>query len=300
MTVTLGDGQLFGRFAMPSKKSGSRGQLRARMETCSADVDKFVAHIGKLVDHERESCKITAAFVADLEQMVGSEPFVGLANAMQCIVDGLGELARVREQVMCVRLDQIVRDAAPSKAAKGKSAPPPETAPPEATSAPDATATAASAPQCGLRTYVKEQCIDPVVELLKHRDDGAGGDEKEDEEGAPQKGDKALSVPLPGPPIDPAAGGAFPPPKPSEDGSNEKPSALQGRSTRSRFDQEVELCEIYRVRAMKRAFEELVRGQVWCYCRALEALAPAVHALGEVDLEMARECLREDMARWAA
>ena len=51
---------------------------------------------------------------------------------------------------------------------------------------------------------------------------------------------------------------------------------------------------------MKRAFEELVRGQVWCYCRALEALAPAVHALGEVDLEMARECLREDMARWAA
>ena len=51
---------------MPSKKSGSRGQLRARMETCSADVDKFVAHIGKLVDHERESCKITAAFVADL------------------------------------------------------------------------------------------------------------------------------------------------------------------------------------------------------------------------------------------
>ena len=86
----------------------------------------------------------------------------------------------------------------------------------------------------------------------------------------------------------------------SEDGSNEKPSALQGRSTRSRFDQEVELCEIYRVRAMKRAFEELVRGQVWCYCRALEALAPAVHALGEVDLEMARECLREDMARWAA
>ena len=68
---------------MPSKKSGSRGQLRARMETCSADVDKFVAHIGKLVDHERESCKITAAFVADLEQMVGSEPFVGLANAMQ-------------------------------------------------------------------------------------------------------------------------------------------------------------------------------------------------------------------------
>ena len=131
------------------------------METCSKDVDKFVAHLGKMVEHEKQSCRITAEFVMDLEQMVASEPFVGLASAMQSIVDGLSELVRVREQVMCARLDDILREAAPS----------------EATPAP-ATASArvpADASACGLKVYVREQCIDPLAKLLKTRTAKDGG-----------------------------------------------------------------------------------------------------------------------------
>ena len=62
---------------------------------------------------------------------------------------------------------------------------------------------------------------------------------------------------------------------------------------------QVELCEMYRVRAMKRAYEELVRNQVWCHCRALEALAPAVASLRDVDPEAACVYLRDDMRAWA-